>query len=159
MSIPTSRSDYSVLLLASDWLTVDAALDSLAYSLRSEGWDVEEGDEEHEGQHPYWRSWLEFTEDIRRAGADRLPERPSDPQELATWPPLDLRIEIELSEVQWQLVISALNDSATVSSRLGNHDEAADTRGVAREITTELKGHGWQPLLDDINPLHSREAS
>jgi hypothetical protein len=159
VSIPASNSDYSILLSASDWLTADAALDSLAYSLRSEGWDVEEGAEEHEGQHPYWRSWLDFTGDIRRAGEDRLPERPSDPRELATWPPLDFKIEIELSEVQWQLVLSALNDSATVSSRLGNHDEAADIRGVAQEITAELKGQGWQPLPGEINPLHVREAS
>jgi hypothetical protein len=159
VGIPASCSAYSVLLPASDWLTIDAALDSLAYILRSEGWDVVEDDEEHEGQHPYWRSWLAFTEDIRRAGEDRLPERPGDPQELAIWPSLDLEIEIDLSEVQWQLVISALNDAATVRSRLGNHDEAAEARGVARELTAELKGQGWQPLPGEINPLHSREAS
>ncbi|GIE92480.1 hypothetical protein SAMN06264365_1462 [Actinoplanes regularis] len=54
---------------------------------------------------------------------------------------------------EWQLVISALNDSATVSGRLGDYDQSTNARGVAREIATGLKQQQWQPLSGGINPL------
>ncbi|MEW2357730.1 hypothetical protein [Spirillospora sp. NPDC029432] len=125
---------YRVQMQTRQWLTVDAVLDNEAATQAVQG-------------DP--RGVVEFARSIRRAGWDQIPDWPRDARGFETWPAPGQQSTVTLDRDQWELVLSALEQWASVAEQDRADPEAAENarfnRAIAHVIRAELGRQGWVP--------------
>lgn len=165
MTAGSERMAYSVEMLISDWVYVDATMDNHIQSAIDgsapgcPGGDADEGDVGWEdpsagatavelgstGLPPLAQLGI----GVRRAGWDQISGWPRDLDGLRTWPAPGQTATLTLDAAQWGLVIFALRHWAQVDERMSDFEEAARSRALATVLEDRLgaiaqprTGHG-----------------
>lgn len=141
MSSPSDETEYAVLMEVSDWTTIDAVMDNEIHSLRSEGWDVPEGQEDRrdDERDPYWAGLTDLGESIRQAGWGQLPDWPEEYEVLQRWPAPGQTQAMRLTARQWGLVLSALEHWAGIEDE---EESASRLQTIATTVRSRLAEQG-----------------
>jgi hypothetical protein len=119
MRATSKQVQYSIRLLVSDWLFIDATMDNHVQSADDRGVaDVGLG--------------------IRRAGWEQIPGWPHDLEGFKTWPAPGQTATMTLTAAQWELVVGALRYWADVSDRTSDPETAARSRAIAATVERQL---------------------
>lgn len=154
MAASSGPVQYSVQVLVSDWLIIDATMDNHVQSVI----DGAVPDDIDDRSHEFPRSDTEADQEIarlprvaqlglsiRRAGWSQVPGWPDDAEGFKTWPIRGQMATLSLTGGQWNLVILALRRWADVDEDIGDTAGAARSRAIATTIRQRLIEQGWWP--------------
>ncbi|MCX4390384.1 hypothetical protein OG777_26165 [Micromonospora peucetia] len=150
MAATSEQAEHSIQMLISDWLLIDGTMDNHVHSAIDGavpvGW--EEGpswDTEAEMETTKLPTVAQLGTSIRQAGWDQILGWPHDAEGFRRWPAPGQMATMTLTNVQWDLVIFALNYWADVDVRLSDAEGAARSRAIATVIGQLLAEQRWSP--------------
>lgn len=170
MATISEQTEYSIRVLISDWLIIDATMDNHVQSAidgsvegdvfaeqdhvsdelpdhdarDEQSWDEgPDGDDEAEIGTTQLPPVAQLGTSIRQAGWDQIPGWPRRAGGFKTWPAPGETATVTLTGTQWTLAAAALHHWADVDERLSDAEGAARSRAIATALREQLAEQGW----------------